>query len=138
MLLSSQENTAECAVPIRIGSTLDWKSKVQIIGRSSNVGWTLTRQLVSLTDKYFKIPYKNVNKHRMFCTKHLARCPVKAGDLLIQRGFLFGLATTSVQIKRNTKACFANLTAVRGELDDLNLGINFESVAIARTNLSKT
>ncbi|KAF9409357.1 hypothetical protein HW555_011251 [Spodoptera exigua] len=123
VLLSSYESIQGCSETIKIGSSLDWTQKVYILGRPRSVGRTLSRQHVSLAGKEFVDT--NTNKHLWsnytICVKDLAPCPIRAGDLMLQNGKLFGLASTSVQ--RFGIACFGNLSLVSRQLKEVDADI---------------
>ncbi|XP_026764671.2 uncharacterized protein LOC113523007 [Galleria mellonella] len=121
VLLYIYENIVDCAKIIRIGQQIDWNSTAYIIGRPLHMGKTLSRQPATLANQYdSNPPVKNLNKKHIICVKDLARCPVRAGDLLIQNGYLFGLASTSIHHTGQSKsACFADLNVVRHEISDL-------------------
>lgn len=111
---------------IKIGKNLDWDAQVYILGRSFTVGRSLSRQHVSLAGKDFASSgaIKHLKSNSTICVKDVARCPVRAGDLMIQNGKLFGLASTSVQ--RFRVACFADLSTVERDLKELDAEIEFE------------
>ncbi|XP_059049278.1 uncharacterized protein LOC131844412 [Achroia grisella] len=127
VLLSTYENFALCAKTIRFGLRIDLNSRAYIIGRPLHVGKTLTRQPATLTNEYDLKPlFKHLNKQHMICVNVLARCPVRAGDLLIQNGYLFGLASTSIhQTDQSKMACFADLNVVRHEISALDVEFKF-------------
>ncbi|KAJ8733997.1 hypothetical protein PYW07_014548 [Mythimna separata] len=130
VLLSSYESIAACSEVIGIGTKLDWKQKVYILGRPFSAARTLSRQHVTLAGKDYGST--SINKHlksnSTICVKDVARCPVRAGDLLLQNGQLFGLASTSVQ--RYSVACFGALTIVKEELKELDTEISFSDSSI--------
>lgn len=126
VLLSSYENIAECSKPIIIGNELDWESPVDIIGRPSPHGRTLFRQRISLNDKSFQTLGNrnvNINFNYTLIAKEITRCSVHAGDLLLQRGKLFGL----VAFQRNKSAYCANLDPVKRELKEIDADITIEN-----------
>lgn len=111
---------------VRIGTFLDWTSKVYIIGRPLSIGRTLSRQLVMLAGKDFAAAggNKNWNIDNMICVKDIGRCPVRVGDLLVQNGALYGLAASSAHASgRNKVACFDDLDVVRSQLMELDAAI---------------
>lgn len=60
----------------------------------------------------------------IICVKDLGRCPVRAGDLLVQNGILYGIASTSVhKTNENNLACFADMKIVRNELKEFDIDI---------------
>ncbi|KOB65483.1 Uncharacterized protein OBRU01_22603 [Operophtera brumata] len=128
VLLSSYENMKQCTHHVvRIGTSLDWKSMVHIIGRPLGIGRPLTRQVVALARKEFMASgaMKNLNFNNMICVKDLARCPVRVGDLLVQNGCVFGLAATNVySLGRNKVACFVSLDVFRSLLMEMDSAIN--------------
>lgn len=122
VLLSSYENIEECSDPIIIGHQLDWDSQVHIIGRPFAHGRALSRQHVSLADKDFGragIRKLKANNNYTIVGKELTRCPVRAGDLMLQDGKLFGLAA----YQRNKLAFFAALDPVKSELKEIDADI---------------
>ncbi|XP_030034312.1 uncharacterized protein LOC115450436 [Manduca sexta] len=130
VLLSSFENFGDCADVISIGQSINWDANVHIIGRPTNIGRSLSRQRVTLIGKQFHftgVSMKQLNLNAMICVKDITSCPVRAGDLLLQRGRLFGLAATSVNyLDSNKLACFADLNVVQKELKDLDNEIKFD------------
>lgn len=126
-LLSSYEDITKCSSAIRIGSDLKWNALAQVIGRPPHLIRALTRQHVSLVakpnlPKGFTI--KTLKVESMVCVKSYSRCPVKAGDLLVQDGSLFGISSTSVhRMDESNLACFADLKIVRNELKELDTDI---------------
>lgn len=130
VLLSSYENMADCApYVIKVGDTLNFASKATIIGRPRRGGRSLSRQPASLVDIETFSPgftMKDLNLKNTICVIDHGKCPVRAGDLLIQNGLLFGLASTSTQGTEQSKlACFADLRVVREVLEKLDPDITF-------------
>lgn len=119
---------------IVIGTKLDWKQKVHILGRPSSTARSLSRQHVNLAGKDFGST--SINKHlksnSTICVRDVARCPVRAGDLLLQNGQLFGLASTSAQ--RFSVACFGALNIVKEELKGLDTEIRFSDNLTQKRN----
>lgn len=126
VLLSSYEDKKHCIETIGIGDHFSMRSKVFIIGRSSEFG-RLSRHYVSLADNEpmnMGHTAKNLNIDSMICVKDMGKCPVKVGDLLVQNNLLFGLAATSIQSSEESKyACFTNLKVIRHQLKDLDTDI---------------
>lgn len=129
VLLSSYENIEACSEVITIGTKLNWTQKILILGRPYSTGRTLSRQYVKLTGKAdgSTKDNKHLNLNSTVCVKDLARCPVRAGDLMLQNGQLFGLASTSIQ--RFRVACFADLSIVKLELKELDTEISISGLA---------
>lgn len=121
VLLSSYEKMADCALNIiKLGEVVDWKSQAHIIGRPLQGYRSLSRQPVDVVDfETISSPFlsKNLNIKNTICVINLGKCPVRAGDLLIQNGQLFGLASTSSHITdQNNMACFADIRIVKNAL----------------------
>ncbi|KAJ8734817.1 hypothetical protein PYW08_014067 [Mythimna loreyi] len=125
VLLSSYESIAACSDIIEVGTKLDYTQKVYILGRPYSTGRTLSRQHVTLAGRDYtsKSISKHLKSNSTICVKDVARCPVRAGDLLLQNGVLFGLASTSVQ--RFSVACFGALSIVKEDLKELDTDISF-------------
>lgn len=125
VILSSYESIESCSESVDIGIKLDWKQKVHILGRPYTAGRSLSRQHVALAGKDYRST--SINKHlksnSTICVKDVARCPVRAGDLMMQNGHLFGLASTSVQ--RFRVACFGDLNIVKDEFKMIDPDIKF-------------
>ncbi|CAH1643420.1 unnamed protein product [Spodoptera littoralis] len=123
VLLSSYESIQGCSETIKIGNNLDWTQKVHIIGRPHSVGRTFSRQHASLARKEYVDTNSNqhLKSNYTICVKDLAACPIRAGDLMLQNGKLFGLASTSVQ--RFGVACFGDLSVVSRELKEMDADI---------------
>ncbi|KAJ0181219.1 hypothetical protein K1T71_003304 [Dendrolimus kikuchii] len=128
VLLFSYENMAHCSKPIPIGRVLDWDTKIIIIRRPHRMAKTLSHQYVTLANQQYKYvgsSIKYLNKENMLCVKDLAMCPVQAGDLLVQRDHLFGIAAISLQRSgRNQLACFTDLDSLKRELKELDEDID--------------
>ncbi|KAM3966716.1 uncharacterized protein ACR2FA_012259 [Aphomia sociella] len=125
VLLTSYENIANCANIIQIGQQLNWSSQAYILGRPLHIGKSLSRQPATLTNDIQLNPsIKRLNKKHMICVKDLARCPVRVGDLLVQNGYLYGIASTSIHHTDQSKmACFADLNVVRDGIRELDAEI---------------
>lgn len=123
VLLSSYESIEGCSEIIKIGHDLDWTQKVHILGRPHSVGRTFSRQHASLAGKEYVDTNSNklVKLNNTICVKDLARCPIRAGDLMLQNGKLFGLASSSVQ--RFGVACFGDLSIISRELKEVDAEI---------------
>ncbi|XP_021181554.2 uncharacterized protein LOC110370144 [Helicoverpa armigera] len=126
VLLSSYESIEFCSEVITIGKNLNWAAKVHILGRPIAVGRMLSLQYANLAGK--NIASRRINKHvnpnSTICVKDVARCPVRAGDLLLQNGQLFGFSSTSVQ--RDKVACFADLNLVKQDLKEADEEISVD------------
>uniref|UniRef100_A0A2A4K883 Peptidase S1 domain-containing protein n=1 Tax=Heliothis virescens TaxID=7102 RepID=A0A2A4K883_HELVI len=118
VLLSSYESIEFCSEVIKIGKNLNWSGKVHILGRPIAVGRTLSLQHANLAGKNFgsRRLNKHVDSNSTICVKDIVRCPVRAGDLLLQNDKLFGFSSTSVQ--RDKVACFADLNIVKQDLKE--------------------
>lgn len=124
VLFSVLENMSGCMRTIKIGLNLDPKKQLYVIGRSFRGGRVLSFQLA----KYFprNATDEVLNKNETIAVKTFGRCPVRAGDLLVQKGHLLGIASTSVRGKECVKTVyFANLTAVRKELKAIDAEVAF-------------
>lgn len=132
VLMFSYESMAYCSKSIPIGSVLNWNAKLSIIGRSHRVARSLSRQYISLAKRQYQnlgSSIKNLNTENMLCIKDYVKCPVQAGDLLVQKGQLFGIAVTSVQRSdRSQLACFANLNIIKRELKELDENIDIRDI----------
>ncbi|XP_075978684.1 uncharacterized protein LOC142978223 [Anticarsia gemmatalis] len=116
-MLSSYEEIDECSKPIQIGYSLDTDSKVIIIGRPYSLGRILSRQLVNLADK--KLVHdvaKKLKTNATLLVQKLERCPVRAGDLMIQDGQLYGIAGYQF----NNLAVFADLNSVKNDIREID------------------
>lgn len=106
---------AGCAKVIHIGKEIHIESRGYIIGRPVRSTKMLSRQPVAILGKDCNcagMPAAlNSSSQQVICVKARARCPVLAGDLLVQDGRLLGLASTSIyQRNQNTVICFADLS----------------------------
>lgn len=127
VLLSSYEHFARCIEVVNIGLKLNLAGQAQIIGRTLNVDRSLSVQLVSIVgkeDPYIGTSSESLSKGALICAKGLERCPILAGDLIFQKGELFGLAISSVHRPRRTSmVCFADLRIVYRKLKELDTAI---------------
>ncbi|XP_028159532.1 uncharacterized protein LOC114352212 [Ostrinia furnacalis] len=128
VLLSSYENMAECVqTAIKVGNSVNWKSQAYIIGRPLRGGRSLSRQPANLVDLESQNPgfsLRNPNIKETICVMDLGKCPVRAGDLLVQNGYLIGLASTSNHAMDQSKlACFADIRVVRKGLNNIDSDI---------------
>lgn len=129
LLSTFDNNMGKCANIIPISTKPIWNSSVDIIGRPLRGEKAFSHQPATLVDIEV-LPsissVKKLNRKSMLCSKDLASCPVRAGDLLIQNGLLLGLAATSVHRTDQSKmACFADLRVVRQELKEFDSEIEF-------------
>ncbi|XP_045761064.1 uncharacterized protein LOC123864557 [Maniola jurtina] len=128
VVLSVLENMGDCMRTVKIGLNLNLKEQLYVIGRSIRGGRVLSFQLAKyLLEKVMSVELiRNLNKNTTIAVKTFGKCPVRAGDLLLQKDRLFGLASTSVHRSEKTKTVyFANLTAVQKELKALDIGVEF-------------
>lgn len=96
---------------------MNFKNKAFIIGRPFRGGRSLSLQLVTIVKNSNNTEIGNFQYDKVICVKDLEKCPVRAGDLLVQGGFLYGLASTSVNDRGLKKlVCFANLSLVHNEI----------------------
>ncbi|CAG9782975.1 unnamed protein product [Diatraea saccharalis] len=117
VLIITADSMSNCGQVINIGSQLDKASPGYIIGRPLSSGKMLSRQPAKIIDIDIKSPGVRLTLQKTICVSDLAKCPVKAGDLLIQNGFVYGLASTSTHITEPSKvACFADLQIISSEL----------------------
>ncbi|CAH2099855.1 unnamed protein product [Euphydryas editha] len=127
VLLSSFENMKECIKEIEIGTNIDSKNHLYIIGRPVRGEKTLSLQIATynvLDHTIFEI-LRNYDKDKTICVQTVGKCPVRAGDLLVQNNRLLGLASTSVHRRDKTNtACFAYLNIVNKELKAFNIEVN--------------
>ncbi|XP_022115427.2 uncharacterized protein LOC110993458 [Pieris rapae] len=124
VLLSSFDDLSRCATYIKIGKNINFKNKALIIGRPFRGGRSLSLQLVTVDNIDNSTDVGNFKYDSVICVKDLDKCPVRAGDLLVQEGLLYGLASTSVNDRGLKQAvCFANLTLVYKELKLLDATI---------------
>ncbi|CAH2068656.1 unnamed protein product, partial [Iphiclides podalirius] len=123
-MLSTNKKMFPCASVIGIGKPTD-QSHAFIIGRPLRGERSLSRQLVTVhvpdNNTQFGQFIDNLRHNNAICVKHLSRCPVRAGDLLVQRARLLGLASMSTkQMADNKMACFANVSTIQRELKQLD------------------
>lgn len=128
VLLTSLEYIGDCIQTIKIGFQLDVEKELYIVGRPHRGGRTLSLQLAEYKPNHtnpdiLRTINKNAaNKNKTICVQTFGKCPVRVGDLLVQRGRLFGLASTSAHKKEKTNTiCFANLSVIHKELKDLDV-----------------
>ncbi|XP_026484876.2 uncharacterized protein LOC113392593 [Vanessa tameamea] len=127
VLLSSFENMRDCIKKIKVSGKVDLKRQFYIIGRPFRGERTLPLQIArSIADNYTNGEYLlNFNKNKTICVQTIGKCPVRAGDLLIQKGRLLGLASTSVHRREKTNiACFADLSIVNNELKAFDVEVD--------------
>ncbi|CAK1599887.1 unnamed protein product [Parnassius mnemosyne] len=129
VLLMTYKKIIQCVSIIKIGVKMDWHVPAYVIGRPFHGERSLSRQLVTLNvhdnNTYNGQLVNNLRNNKVICVKYLSRCPVRAGDLLVQKGRLLGLASTSTQRRENNKlACFANVSNVHEELKQLDVNID--------------
>ncbi|CAH2237496.1 uncharacterized protein LOC120623285 [Pararge aegeria] len=128
VLLSIVENMGDCMRTIKIGLNLNPRKHLYVIGRSFRGGRVLSFQLAEYfveTASSVEI-LRDLNTNDTIAVKTFGKCPVRAGDLLVQKGLLFGLASTSVHRREKTKIVyFANLTAIQKTLKVLDAEVEF-------------
>ncbi|XP_038209544.1 uncharacterized protein LOC119830555 [Zerene cesonia] len=128
VLLSSYEDMSKCGSIISIAEQINAKSKAYIIGRPFRGGRSLSFQIATIAQKSDNVSIEwrnNLKRNNVICVKDLKKCPVRAGDLLVQGGHLIGLASTSSKDGgATTIACFANLSLVHGEIKLLDLKVD--------------
>ncbi|XP_053601556.1 uncharacterized protein LOC128670147 [Plodia interpunctella] len=124
VILTTMEKMSACSTVIKIADIIDYKSKAYILGRPllmERVSKTLSRQPATIlrNDETVNVTLtslKNMKKSSMICVKDLSNCPVRAGDLLIQKGSVVGLASTSIhRTDHSNIACFADLKIIHRE-----------------------
>ncbi|XP_050358454.1 uncharacterized protein LOC126778807 [Nymphalis io] len=127
VLLSSFENMRDCIKTIKIGVKVDLKRQFYIIGRPFRGERTLPLQIARfIADNYTNGEnLHNLNGNKTICVQTVGKCPVRAGDLLVQKGRLLGLSSTSVHSREKTNyACFANLSIVNKELKAFDVEVD--------------
>ncbi|KPJ13621.1 hypothetical protein RR48_10805 [Papilio machaon] len=129
VLLSTNKKMSLCGNPIRIAGNMEKDSHAFVIGRPLRGDRSLSRQLVSLDvpDNYTHNGQliDNSRRNNVICVKYLSRCPVRAGDLLVQGGRLYGIASTSIQRSANNEVvCFANVSIIKTKLKELDDSLN--------------
>lgn len=125
VLLSSLEYIGDCIQTIKVGVKLNVEKELYIIGRPHRGGRTLSLQLAKYNANYSAADIlRTSNSNKTICVQTLGKCPVRVGDLLVQKGRLLGLASTSAHKKEMNIVCFANLGVVNKELSDLDVEID--------------
>lgn len=122
-LLTTYEDIRDCSDVIPIGEAVDVDSHAYIIGRPnySTSGKSLSWRTVVVspngTCNFGSEVKKGAQSNSTMCVGDYGRCPVRAGDLLVQHGHLLGVASTSLHHTEAKKlAAFANLSIVAKEL----------------------
>ncbi|CAK1548510.1 unnamed protein product [Leptosia nina] len=118
VILTSFEDFTKCAASIKIGGNINLQRKAYIIGRPFRGGRSLSLQLVNIAKQPANSSeVTSFQQDKVICVTDLEKCPVRAGDLLIQDGLLYGLASTSMN-NRGLKnlVCFANIGVVHKEI----------------------
>ncbi|XP_072935468.1 uncharacterized protein [Epargyreus clarus] len=132
VLLTTHDKMVYCGSLVRLGSS-SFKRLAFIIGRPFRGGRTLSFQSATLARFDNMTSYnkgqslERLINQNFICVKHLSKCEVRAGDLLIQRGRLIGIASTTPQ-KGSELACFANLSIIHDDLRELNIDVDFDTV----------
>ncbi|KAI5634753.1 trypsin domain-containing protein [Phthorimaea operculella] len=125
VLLVTKHSMSRCAKVVQFGNDEIHKStSAFVIGRTShgNSDRSMSRQPVQVvgtgTDCFCPgLPVKR--QPNMICVKTIAHCPILAGDLLVQGGLLYGIASTSLfQQKQVAHACFADFKTLLQDLKE--------------------
>lgn len=123
--MSTLDYINDCIKTINIGAKVRASKQLYIIGRPYRGGRSLSFQLVKYNNNNNSTNFeelRTLNKNKTICVDTFGKCPVRAGDLLVQKGMLLGLASTSVNRREESKtACFANLSVVHSELKALDV-----------------
>ncbi|XP_049888062.1 uncharacterized protein LOC126382288 [Pectinophora gossypiella] len=114
VVLVTQESMLRCAKVIEIGSVIDRTKRANVLGRSLHEERKLSRQPVTMSEKCvcpgYRARQESNEQGNMICVESLVRCPMFAGDLLVQDYKLFGLASSSAYRMRTlNQACFISL-----------------------------
>ncbi|XP_052747546.1 uncharacterized protein LOC128199933 [Bicyclus anynana] len=127
VLLSILENMTGCMKSIKIGLHLNPQKNLFIIGRSFRGGRVLSIQMAKyVKEDVTSVELRNLSKNETIAVTTFGKCPVRAGDLLVQRGLLLGLASTSVHKRETSKTVyFANLSTARKYLNLLDAEVRF-------------
>ncbi|CAH0722620.1 unnamed protein product, partial [Brenthis ino] len=125
VLLSTLDYISDCIKTIKIGAKVNADKQLYIIGRPYRGGKSFSFQLAKYNNNNNFTSFeelRTLNKNKTICVDTFGKCPVRAGDLLVQKGLLLGLASTSVNRREESKtACFANLSVVYSELKALDI-----------------
>lgn len=128
VLLTTHDKMVDCGDVVRLGSS-SFKRLAFIIGRPFRGGRTLSFQSATLA-RFDNLTYMgdslvSLITRTLICVKHLSKCEVRAGDLLVQRGRLIGIASTTPH-SGTELACFANLSIIYDDLKELNIDVELD------------
>ncbi|KAJ2946369.1 hypothetical protein O0L34_g12407 [Tuta absoluta] len=125
VLLVTKLSMSRCAKVVQFGTEEIHKpTSAFVIGRTlyGNTDRSLSRQPVQVVGTGTECVCQGLPVKRqpnMICVKTLARCPILAGDLLVQGGLLYGIASTSLyQPELVTQACFADFKTLLQDLKE--------------------
>ncbi|CAG9575858.1 unnamed protein product [Danaus chrysippus] len=128
VILTTFESMVHCIESVKIAKKYDIKRQFVIIGRHFRRGKSLSLQLATYDPTYIvsKELFRNINQNKTICVQSIGKCPVRVGDLLLQRGQLLGLASMSIhQREKAQTACFANLSIIYKEIKILDPTVEF-------------
>ncbi|KAL4704826.1 hypothetical protein ACJJTC_001301 [Scirpophaga incertulas] len=103
VLLTINTNMAHCSKIMVVGDTLEFNMPVYILGRPLPNGKLMPWQPAKL----MVVDKKHSSLENTICVTCHTGCPIRVGDLLLQRNKLFGLAITNTPIQNRTN-CLRN------------------------------